>query len=309
MTGLLSVDELTVSYGGLIAVREASFSVAVGETVAVLGANGAGKTSTLRAVSGLEKARTGSISFNGERIDGRGADAIARLGVAHVPANRGIFTRLTVAENLRMALYAVKADEKVSAQRLSEAFDRFPILAERRSQAAGTMSGGQQQQLAVARALVQAPRLLLLDEMSMGLSPTVVAELFDIVRGLKTEGVAIVLVEQFVHQALAVADRAVVLEQGRVVADARTSELSGDAVAAAYLGGSHDAHGLTVPPPPADAREGVRVDLPGRDVRRLERLAAARGLSLGELVERSLLDAVDAPKTSRQTSRRRGKAS
>jgi branched-chain amino acid transport system ATP-binding protein len=289
MTPLLSVEGLTVSYGGLVAVRDASFEVAPGETVAVLGANGAGKTSTLRALTGLERARTGRVVFDGQDITGLGTDAIARLGIAHVPAGRGIFKRLTVEDNLRMALYAVGEDgTSVATSRLNGVFARFPILAERAAQDAGTMSGGQQQQLAVARALVQAPRLLLVDEMSMGLSPKVVVDLFEIVAGLRTEGVAVVLVEQFVHQALGVADRAVLLEQGRVVADRVTANLSADDVAAAYLGGSHEAHELVVPPPPDDAREGVRVDLLGRDVRRLERLAAARGMSLGQLVESSL---------------------
>jgi branched-chain amino acid transport system ATP-binding protein len=289
MTALLSVEGLTVSYGGLVAVREASFEVAAGETVAVLGANGAGKTSTLRALTGLERARTGRVLFDGQDITGLGTDAIARLGIAHVPAGRGIFKRLTVEDNLRMALYAVGEDRTaVATSRLGNVFARFPILAERAAQEAGTMSGGQQQQLAVARALVQAPRLLLVDEMSMGLSPKVVVDLFEIVAGLRSEGVAVVLVEQFVHQALGVADRAVLLEQGRVVADRVTANLTADDVAAVYLGGSHEAQDLVVPAPPDDAREGVRVDLPGREVRRLERLAAARGMSLGQLVESSL---------------------
>jgi branched-chain amino acid transport system ATP-binding protein len=291
---LLLVEGLTVSYGGLVAVRDASFEVGPGQTVAVLGANGAGKTSTLRAITGLERARTGRVLFDGQDITGLGTDAIARLGVAHVPAGRGIFKRLSVEDNLRMALYAVGEDRSAVANgRLAGVFERFPILAERAAQAAGTMSGGQQQQLAVARALVQSPRLLLVDEMSMGLSPKVVVDLFEIVAGLRAEGVAIVLVEQFVHQALGVADRAVLLEQGRVVADASTSDLTADDVAVAYLGGSHEAQALLVPPPPDDAREGVRVDLPGRDVRRLERLAAARGVSLGQLVESSLQELVD----------------
>jgi branched-chain amino acid transport system ATP-binding protein len=294
MTALLAVEGLTVSYGGLVAVRDASFEVGPGETVAVLGANGAGKTSTLRALTGLEPARTGRVVFDGQDITGFTTDAIARLGIAHVPAGRGIFKRLTVGDNLRMALYAVGEDgSAVATTRLNGVFERFPILAERARQDAGTMSGGQQQQLAVARALVQSPRLLLVDEMSMGLSPKVVVDLFEIVAGLRSEGVAVVLVEQFVHQALAVADRAVLLEQGRVVADRATADLSADDVAAAYLGGSHEAHELLVPAPPDDAREGVRVDLPGRDVRRLERLAAARGMSLGQLVESSLQELVE----------------
>lgn len=179
---LLLVEGLTVSYGGLVAVRDASFEVGPGQTVAVLGANGAGKTSTLRAITGLERARTGRVLFDGQDITGLGTDAIARLGVAHVPAGRGIFKRLTVEDNLRMALYAVGEDRSAVANgRLAGVFERFPILAERAAQAAGTMSGGQQQQLAVARALVQSPRLLLVDEMSMGLSPKVVVDLFEIV--------------------------------------------------------------------------------------------------------------------------------
>jgi branched-chain amino acid transport system ATP-binding protein len=288
---LLSVDSVTVGYGGLVAVRDVSFEVMPGEVVALLGANGAGKTSTLRAITGLERTRGGRIVFDRNDITRSGTDATARLGVAHVPSGRGIFRRLSVEENLRMALYAVGEDRtSIASARLAEMYERFPVLAERLAQAAGTMSGGQQQQLAVARALVQAPRLLLVDEMSMGLSPTLVAELFEIVAGIKTAGVAVVLVEQFVHQALTVADRAVVLEQGRVVADQATAELSNADVAAAYLGGSHDANTLLVPPPPPDAREGVRIDLPGREVRRLEHLAAARHVTLGQLVETMLRD-------------------
>ena len=289
MTALLGVDGLQVRYGGVVAVREVSFAVRPGEVVAVLGANGAGKTSTLRAVTGLVRPTGGTIIVDGSDVTGWTPERIARLGVAHVPAGRGIFGSLSVADNLRLGLYGAGADRsRAGAQRVDEVLATFPILAEKRRQPAGQLSGGQQQQLAIGRALVQAPRLLLLDEMSMGLSPTVVADLFAIVAGLRAQGIAVVMVEQFVGQALKVADSVLVLEQGRVVAAGAPDELSGDDVAAAYLGGGEASTAVVVPPPPADAREGVRVDLGGRDIRELERLAAARGTTVSALLEGSV---------------------
>ena len=284
MTALLEIRSLSVAYGGVVAVRDVSLSVSPGEVLAVLGANGAGKTTTLLAVSGLVRARSGDVLLDGRSVLGRSPEDIARLGVAHVPAGRGIFPGLSVADNLRMGLYGAGRDkEPQGAAAVERVLDLFPILRERRTQPAGTMSGGQQQQLAIGRALVQAPRLLMLDEMSMGLSPTVVADLFAIVADLRSEGIAVVMVEQFVGQALAVADSAVVLEQGHVVAAGSPEQLSSDDLAAAYLGGGVAPTGR-LPGAPASAREALAVRLTGSDVRRLERLAAARGTSVDETV-------------------------
>ncbi|MGB8651349.1 MAG: ABC transporter ATP-binding protein [Mycobacteriales bacterium] len=291
---LLQVEALQVAYGGVVAVRDVSLAVAPGEVTAVLGANGAGKTTTLLAVSGLVRARAGTVRFDGAQLLGRSPERIARLGIAHVPAGRGIFPGLSVADNLRMALYGAGRDGSHDGRAaLEEVLESFPILRERRDQAAGTMSGGQQQQLAIGRALVQRPRLLLLDEMSMGLSPTVVADLFVLVRRLADEGMAVVMVEQFVGQALAVADRAVVLEQGAVVAAGPPASLSADDIGAAYLGGAHQPD-RALPGPSREARQKLAVSLAGVDVRRLERLAARRGKGADELaqelLEQALLD-------------------
>jgi branched-chain amino acid transport system ATP-binding protein len=281
---LLEVRALSVAYGGVVAVRDVSLTVQPGQVVAVLGANGAGKTTTLLAVSGLVRPRGGEVLLDGVSVLGRAPEDVARLGVAHVPAGRGIFPGLSVADNLRMGLYgAGRHRQEEGAAEVDRVLELFPILRERRTQAAGTMSGGQQQQLAIGRALVQAPRLLLLDEMSMGLSPTVVADLFAIVADLRSDGMAVVMVEQFVAQAMAVCDAAVVLEQGVVVAAGSPEELSADAVAAAYLGGG-TAPARRLPGAPPSAREGLSVRLPGGDVRRLERLAAERGSSVEETV-------------------------
>jgi branched-chain amino acid transport system ATP-binding protein len=289
---LLEIRSLSVAYGGVVAVREVSLSVAPGEVVAVLGANGAGKTTTLLAVSGLVRARSGDVLIDGHSVLGHSPEDIARRGVAHVPAGRGIFPGLSVADNLRMGLYGAGRDgTDEGAAAVERVLELFPVLRERRDQAAGTMSGGQQQQLAIGRALVQAPRLLLLDEMSMGLSPTVVADLFAVVADLRTEGIAVVMVEQFVSQAMAVCDSAVVLEQGRIVAFGSPDELSSDDLAAAYLGGGH-APALRPPRAPSTARESLAVRLAGSDVRQLERLAGQRGVSVdqavADLVEQAL---------------------
>jgi branched-chain amino acid transport system ATP-binding protein len=289
---LLEVRGLSVAYGGVVAVRDVSLTVDPGQVVAVLGANGAGKTTTLLAISCLVRARSGEVLLDGRSVLGRAPEDVARLGVAHVPAGRGIFPGLSVADNLRMGLYGARRDgSPEGAAAVERALEQFPILRERRNQPAGTMSGGQQQQLAIARALVQAPRLLLLDEMSMGLSPTVVADLFAIVADLRSDGIAVVMVEQFVTQALAVCDAAVVLEQGVVVAAGSPEHLSQDELAAAYLGGGH-APSRRLAGPPASARESLVVRLAGSDVRRLERLADRRGMSVdemaAELVEKEL---------------------
>jgi branched-chain amino acid transport system ATP-binding protein len=289
---LLQVEHLQVAYGGVVAVRDVSLSVEAGEVTAVLGANGAGKTSTLLALSGLVKARSGSVTFDGQSLLGMAPERIARLGIAHVPAGRGIFPGLSVADNLRMGLYGSGRDGTADGRSaVEEVLESFPILRERRDQAAGTMSGGQQQQLAIGRALVQRPRLLLLDEMSMGLSPAVVLRLFAFVHELAQQGMAVVMVEQFVGQALKIADQAVVLEQGMVVAAGTAAELTHDQIGAAYLGGGHAVLN-DLPGPPSDARQAQAVTLAGVDVRRLERLARSSGRSADEVAEELLTEAL-----------------
>ena len=289
MSALLEVNDLHVTYGGVTAVRELSLSLPPGHLMAVLGANGAGKTSTLRALTGLVPAAAGTVVFDGADVTGATPERLAHLGIAHVPAGRGIFGTLSVADNLRLGLYGASADRSAAGrQRLADLLETFPVLAEKRSQPACQLSGGQQQQLAIARALVQAPRLLLLDEMSMGLSPKIVTELFGIVAGLRDRGTAIIMVEQFVGQALKVSDSVLVLEQGRVVATGRPGDLSGDDVAAAYLGGNQAHDLLHVPPPPATAREVIEIEVPGRHIRDLERLAATTGTTVSELVQGSI---------------------
>ncbi len=285
---LLSVQNLQVAYGGVVAVRDVSLEVAPGQVTAVLGANGAGKTTTLLGISGLVKPRAGSVVFDGQPLLGLAPERIARLGIAHVPAGRGIFPGLSVADNLRMGLYGASAKAGTVVE---EVLEQFPILRERRNQPAGTMSGGQQQQLAIGRALVQRPRLLMLDEMSMGLSPIVVADLFVLVGRLAKEGMAVVMVEQFVGQALKIADQAVVIEQGSVVAAGPPSSLSAEDIGAAYLGG-HGHEGVALPGAPRDARQSMPVSLAGRDIRRLERLAQERGTTPDELAQELLEQAL-----------------
>jgi branched-chain amino acid transport system ATP-binding protein len=286
---MLTVSSLQVAYGGVVAVRDVSLSVQPGQITAVLGANGAGKTTTLLGISGLVRARGGHVEFEGTSLVGLAPERIARLGIAHVPAGRGIFPGLTVADNLRMGLYGAGRDGDTEA--VEEVLEAFPILRERRTQAAGTMSGGQQQQLAIGRALVQRPKLLMLDEMSMGLSPTVVTDLFALVRRLADGGMAVVMVEQFVGQALKVADQAVVIEQGTVAASGAPSELSAEDIGAAYLGSDSAAK---LPGAPRDARQDVPVSLAGVDVRKLERLAAQQGRSADEVAQDLLEKALGA---------------
>jgi branched-chain amino acid transport system ATP-binding protein len=307
MSALLEVDGLRVTYGGVVAVRDVSLSVAPGEVLAVLGANGAGKTTTLLAVSGLVRVRGGDVRLDGRSIVGQAPEAIARRGVAHVPAGRGIFPGLTVAENLRMGLYGAGRTKTADAATVvDQVLETFPILRERRNQPAGTMSGGQQQQLAIGRALVQRPRLLLLDEMSMGLAPSIVADLFALVASLKESGIGVVMVEQFVGQALKVADRAVVLEQGVVVAAGAPDELSEDDIAAAYLGGGGEPE-VAVRPAPASAREQHSVSLQGSEARRLHALAAAQGRPVDEVLSELLAGALagDGAGAGEDGSRRR----
>lgn len=231
---LLAVKQLKVTYGGIQAVRGIDLSVDESELVCLIGANGAGKSSTLRALAGLTHA-SGDIRFAGRRLNGLPAHAIARLGVALVPEGRGIFPRMTVAENLAMGAYT-RRDAGVATD-LAHVYDLFPRLAERRSQVAGTLSGGEQQMLAIGRALMSRPRLLLLDEPSMGLAPLMVAKIYETIQAIAREGVTLLLVEQNAHLALQVSQRAYVMESGRIRLAGSSAELLRDpAVQSAYLG-------------------------------------------------------------------------
>jgi branched-chain amino acid transport system ATP-binding protein len=232
---LLELRGVAARYGPLEALHGIDLSVAEGEIVAVLGANGAGKTTTLRAISATVRT-SGDIVFAGERL-ARRPEAVARAGIAHVPEGRGTFTQLSVEENLRLGAH-VRRDRAGAKADRENVLRRFPILAERRRQAAGTLSGGEQQQLALARALMQRPRLLLLDEPSLGLAPLVVAGFYEVVRELnEQEGLSVLVVEQNASLALASSSRAYVLEVGRVAVDGPSSALQRDeSVRRSYLG-------------------------------------------------------------------------
>ncbi len=231
---LLEIENLEVSYGTIRAIKGITFHVDEGEIVALLGANGAGKTTTQKTVSGMLRPSGGGITFDGERIDGIPAHALISRGICHVPEGRRVFPRMTVRENLEMGAFRFKRpDQDV----LRQVMEMFPRLAERIEQHAGTLSGGEQQMLAIGRALMGKPRLLLLDEPSMGLAPLVVAQIFQIVREINQAGVTVLLVEQNAAQALSLADRGYVLETGELVLDGTGAELlADDRIRAAYLG-------------------------------------------------------------------------
>jgi branched-chain amino acid transport system ATP-binding protein len=231
---LLAVNDIEVRYGNIRALKGISFEVAEGEIVALLGANGAGKTTTQKTVSGMLRPSLGSIVYDGQRIDGIPAHDLIRLGVCHVPEGRHVFPRMTVAENLEMGAFRFKS---VDQKDLDHVLELFPRLRERYKQQAGTLSGGEQQMLAIGRGLMGKPRLLLLDEPSMGLAPLVVAQIFDIVHQVNREGVTVLLVEQNAAQALSLAHRGYVLETGEIVLSGTGGELlADDRVRAAYLG-------------------------------------------------------------------------
>jgi branched-chain amino acid transport system ATP-binding protein len=234
---LLAIDALEVNYGSVAATKGIDLVVGEGEVVALLGANGAGKSTTLRAISGLIRPRSGSIRFAGERIDRLPPARIVRLGIAHCPEGRRVFGGLTVAENLRLGA-AARADRASLPADRERMYDLFPILRERMHQPAGTLSGGEQQMLALARAMMARPTLLLLDEPSLGIAPIVVQAIFRTLAELKAAGVAMLLVEQNMSLALDLADRAYVLTTGAVSISGRAAELKAnyEAVAAAYLG-------------------------------------------------------------------------
>ncbi|HMQ26030.1 MAG TPA: ATP-binding cassette domain-containing protein [Acidimicrobiales bacterium] len=230
---LLGVNDLRAAYGDIDVLHGVDFDVHAGSVFALLGPNGAGKSTTLKVISGLLAPTGGSVSLLGRRVTGADADALARAGVCLVPEGRGVFPNLTVTENLRMATYTGTPFDEV----LDRSFRRFPRLAERRGQVAGTMSGGEQQMLAMARALATDPAVLLLDELSMGLAPIIVSGLYEQVQAIADEGTTILVVEQFAHEVLGVADVAAIMLHGRVQRIGRPAEI-GEELAAAYLGGS-----------------------------------------------------------------------
>ena len=237
---LLDVKDLVVSYGAIQAVQGISFTVDEGQIVTMIGANGAGKSTTLKTISGLLRPKGGQIVFKGEDLTRLPADKIVQRGVVHVPEGRRIFPILTVGENLEMGAYT-RSDKAEIAQSRERVFQSFPRLRERLNQLGGTLSGGEQQMLAVGRAMMSRPKLLLLDEPSMGLSPILVEEIFKIITEINKQGTAILLVEQNAFMALQVAHQAYVLETGNITLSGSAAELSKDPrIVEAYLGGSAD---------------------------------------------------------------------
>ena len=232
---MLKIEDMHVYYGAIHAIKGVSFEVGEGEIVALIGANGAGKSTILKTVSGLMHPRSGSISFCGQDIAHTEAYKLLRTGLAHVPEGRRIFLQMSVQENLEMGAFTQK---EVSKEELDKVFELFPRLLERRKQIAGTLSGGEQQMLAMSRALMSHPKLMMLDEPSMGLAPILVDQIFDIVTQLHKDGTTILLVEQNASKALQIADRAYVLETGKVTLSGTGAELAqSDEVKKAYLGG------------------------------------------------------------------------
>jgi branched-chain amino acid transport system ATP-binding protein len=234
---VLKIEGLACRYGKVAAVRDLSIVVGPGELVSLIGANGAGKTTTLKAISGLIRPAAGRITFRGEDITGAPAQRILGLGLAHCPEGRRVFPYMTVAENLEMGSY-LRRDPPGIARDMARLLERFPVLGERRGQAAGTLSGGEQQMLAISRALMSRPRLILFDEPSLGLAPNIVERTLEVIREIRAEGVTVVMVEQNAFAALELSDRAYVLEQGRVTLSGPGAKLLDDPhVRAAYLGG------------------------------------------------------------------------
>jgi branched-chain amino acid transport system ATP-binding protein len=233
---LLELHDVTAGYGAFTALWGVSLRVEVGEAVAVIGPNGAGKTTLLRAISGMIPIRSGELLFQGAPVGGRPAPEIVARGIAHVPEGRRIFPALTVADNLRMGAFLPAARRRY-AESLARVFALFPVLAERRAQRAGSLSGGEQQMLAVGRALMSCPRLILLDEPSMGLAPVMVLRLFDLIQRVRAEGYTILVVEQNVRQVLKIVDRAYLLEVGRIRTEGAAAALAQeDFVRQAYVG-------------------------------------------------------------------------
>jgi branched-chain amino acid transport system ATP-binding protein len=236
MTSLLSVSNLEVAYGNIPALRGIDLDVNKGEIVTLIGANGAGKTTTLRTISGLLKPKTGDVTYDGRNITGVKPHVITAMGVSHVPEGRGIFANLTVNDNLELGAYLRK--DKIKQSEYERIFTLFPVLKERIKQSAGTLSGGEQQMLAISRALMSKPQVLLLDEPSLGLAPQMVQTIFRVIKEINAEGTTILLVEQNAHMALVTAHRGYVMETGRIVlTDDTKALLSSDRIKKAYLGG------------------------------------------------------------------------
>ena len=233
---MLEVKNLSVSYGAIEAVKDISFTVNAGEIVSLIGANGAGKTTTLHTITGLVPAKSGSVMYNGVDLLKTHNNKIVTLGMAHIPEGRHVFTRMSVEENLEMGAFSLK-DQSDLKKDLDMVYGLFPRLKERRNQKAGTLSGGEQQMLAMGRALMSHPKTILMDEPSMGLSPKLVKEIFSIIRKLHEQGITILLVEQNAKMALSIADRAYVLETGRITMEGNAKELlNNEQVRKAYLG-------------------------------------------------------------------------
>lgn len=233
---ILEVKDLEVYYGVIRALKSISFRVEEGETVALIGANGAGKTTTLHTISGLIPMRKGQMIFDGKDLSRIKAHALAAMGMAHVPEGRRVFADMTVLQNLKLGAFSRKQKAETE-ETLQMVYARFPRLEERKNQIAGTLSGGEQQMLAIGRALMSRPKLVLMDEPSMGLSPIFVNEIFDIIAGMKADGVTVLLVEQNAKKALSVADRAYVLETGEIVLSGDAKELmDNERIRKAYLG-------------------------------------------------------------------------
>ena len=234
---MLEIKDLNVHYGGIHALKGVSLRVDDGEIVTLIGANGAGKSTTLRTASGLKKPTSGQVLVDGKDVTGMSAQTRVRLGLSQVPEGRRVFAQMSVLENLELGGY-LRRDRAARAAELDEVYQRFPVLADRRKQLAGTLSGGEQQMLAMGRAMMAQPRILLLDEPSMGLAPLLVQEIFEIIRGINEAGTTILLVEQNANKALQVAHRAYVMETGRIVLSGPAEELSKtEDIKRVYLGG------------------------------------------------------------------------
>jgi len=231
---ILQLQDLDVSYGGIKALKKINLTIKKGEVVTLIGANGAGKTTTLRAISKIVNPQSGNIIYNGRNITHRQAHEVVKLGIAHCPEGRRVLAKQTVFDNFMLGAY-IRSDQEIKAD-INKQFDLFPRLAQRRNQLAGTLSGGEQQMLAISRALMSRPKLLLLDEPSLGLAPAIVKEIFAIIQNLRKTGMTILLVEQNANLALQIADSGYVLEAGSITLTGAASELISDEIKQAYLG-------------------------------------------------------------------------
>ena len=292
---LLEARGLRTGYGRLPVVFNVDLEVKEGEIVALLGANGAGKTTTLRALSGMLPLMAGEVRLDGTPLNGSTPNALAREGIVHVPQGRGIFPNLRVDETLRLACAMAGIRRAEVDARVADMYDVFPRLYERRTQLAGTLSGGEQQMLAIARGLIMKPRLLMIDEMSQGLAPTIVQSLFNIVRSLPVQGVSVLIVEQFVTHALAVASRAYVLEKGEVAFNGKAAELAADE---SFVKGSYLGEGGTDAVDVIDLHFDDTADLPLHADGLLERIedrAAQEGRNATEVLLDLLREAIETP--------------